>query len=284
MSKLLLASLAAGGLILVNIGAPTEAANPATVAWVQNKVEFHNGAKWVKAGAGLSLRSGTYLRTGINSRMQINYIDGTVVRLGGQTVARVRNAVAKSVHINQGKAWLKVQPRSQGMKVRTPSAVATVLGTEFVVSVVPKSQPQKTSFNPFDVSTPHPLTPMMLGMGSWPVAQAMDMGVTEVTVLDGAVNVSGLSGESIDLQQGFSTMVYQDQSPLPPVEVNVEQYRQQETLSSDSAETVEDGDEGQLANAPVSPDNPVQRVQADPDEAEDLNTSPTTGDLEIIIK
>ena len=43
-------------------------------------------------------------------------------------------------------------------------------------------------------------------------------------------------------------------------------------------------DTNKLINAPLNADNPVKPAQQDIREPDKLNTSPTTGELEIIIK
>lgn len=288
LSRWVLPLFLAFGLVLWVMPSASWAAVSARIAWVQNTVQVRMGSSWVAARGGMSLASGSAVRTGANARAQINYLDGSVVRLGSRTTAVIRQAKsgAKNVKINKGKAWFKVQKRSKGMKVRTPSAVATVMGTEFVVNV------EATAGN------------------------GPDLTKTDVTVLDGAVNVASEVGDAVNLTAGMATSVVLNQPPAPPVEVNVDQFKQQEELSQDDKMASNNGNNGsdngnngstegenegstttasdstasevgrKVVNAPVSPENATQQVQtqSSPDQPETLSTSPTTGDLEIIIK
>jgi len=143
MKKLLVLGMAliAGALATP----PTQALSTANVRWVFNQVQITRGGRWIGAINNTYVLSGAYVRTGYNSRAQLNYADGTVMRLGSATIVRVREAVAKNVQVNRGTAYFKVSPQQQQMRVRTRTAVATVLGTEFVVEVKPPAAKRRSA-------------------------------------------------------------------------------------------------------------------------------------------
>ncbi|MGV3525301.1 MAG: FecR family protein [Candidatus Sericytochromatia bacterium] len=271
------AKLATFALALIcaslTLTAPAPAASTARVAWTYNTVQITRGGRWVTAGNGSSVASGGYVRTGTNSRAQIHYADGTVMRLGSRSVVRVRDARAKSVQVHRGKAYFKVKPQQQRMRVRTRTAVATVLGTEFVVSVDEMSNQQS-----------HLFQSPVLSYGTAPtqLAQNQDTWVTEIVTISGLVGVSGLDGQNpIDLGPGMGTLIGNNLPPQQPTAVDLNEFKQEEELLHNE----QPGDD--FANRPLDPGNPQQQItvqQNTPGGQGALNTSPTTGSLEVIIK
>lgn len=122
--------LAVGSLAMAP--ASTSATASATITSVLGTVQTRSNAGWRKAAASQRLYAGMTLRTGDRSRSQIRYDDGTVVRLGTRTVLRIRES--KNLRLLKGKTWIQKQKNNQKMKIRTPIAQATILGTELFVS------------------------------------------------------------------------------------------------------------------------------------------------------
>lgn len=286
MKRILALGLA--GICLV-LAAPkeTQADSSARVAWTHNTVQVNRAGKWVSASRGTPLSSGTYVRTGANSRAQIHYADGSVVRLGSRSIARIRSAASKQVQLHKGKAYFKVQKQKQNMRVRTRTAVATVLGTEFMVSVEEKA-PTQTSVLPWPDRTGLS-GEMALGYSSalFPIAQgALPDVVTQITVFQGQVGVSDPNLQNmVNLTTGMMTLVGQGLPPAPPEPVDLNAVRQQENVTQEGPADNGNQNNNNFANSAVSPDNPQQQVQVNQNSpGQNLNTSPTTGELEVIIK
>lgn len=283
MNKLFTLGLTAAVLALV-VPHETQANSSARVAWTHNTVQVNQGGGWVNAFRGMSLRGGTYVRTGSDSRAQIHYADGSVIRLGSRSIARIRDLGAKQVQLHQGKAYFKVQKQAQNMRVRTRTAVATVLGTEFMVSVEEKPASSRTSSMPwpYRIALSQPL-----GYGSFfPLAQgALPDYITTVTVFEGNVGVSDVNMQNmVNLTTGMMTIVGAGLPPAPPTPTNLEALRQDPLTQQDPEDNQAQQRNG-FAQSPISPDNPQQQVQIQQNSpGQNLNTSPTTGELEVIIK
>lgn len=224
MKKLVFAGVTALALLLSTVPEGQTAA-PAHMAWTRNVVQYARGGRWVNAYRGLALNSGAYVRTGSNSRAQIHYADGSVMRLGSRSIARIRYLGSKNVTVNRGKAYFKVNKQRQRMKVRTRTAVATVLGTEFVVEV-----------------------------NDTPQTCQQDCGdQTRITTLEGNVGVSGAEGgPMIEVPAGMTTEVGEGDEPSPP------QPASQEDLNPEGLPQ-DDGPDSDLANGPLDPSNPQQQ-------------------------
>lgn len=108
------------------------AGSAATITSVLGTVQVRSHAGWRSSFRRQRLYTGQTLRTGSRSRAQIRYDDGSVVRLGSRSVMRVRSA--RNLNLLRGKSWIHKTKNSQRMRVRTPIALATVIGTELFVS------------------------------------------------------------------------------------------------------------------------------------------------------
>jgi hypothetical protein len=268
-----------GVMLLLGLAPESEADGAARVVWTHNTVQVRQGSTWVSAARGMSLRGGAYVRTGGNSRAQIHYADGTIVRLGSRSIARIRDLKGKQVDLKKGKAYFKVQKQPQRMQIRTRTAVATVLGTEFLVSV--EEKPRQTA------SLPEPLLSWSSVATDGPVlAQgALPDIVTQITVFEGTVGVSDLSLQNmVNLTTGMMTLIGAGLPPAPPAPVDLNALRQQENVTQEPSSPADNGSGG-FARSPVSPDNPQQQVQVNQNSpGQNLNTSPTTGQLEVVIR
>lgn len=122
--------LALSALLMAPAGQSAGAS--ASITSVLGTVQVRTVAGWRGAVAPQRLYAGMTLRTGDRSRSQVRYDDGTVVRLGARTLMRVREA--RDLRLLKGKTWIKKQKNNQQLRVRTPIAQATVIGTELFVS------------------------------------------------------------------------------------------------------------------------------------------------------
>ena len=102
----------------------------------------HN-AQVVRGALGQRLGSGDLVVTSNNTRAAIRFTDdGSIVRLNPSSRLQVRTDgnrenPQKTLELEFGELWAKVSPqqRERGFQVQTPSGVAAVKGTEFVVRV-----------------------------------------------------------------------------------------------------------------------------------------------------
>jgi hypothetical protein len=265
----------AGAILAMNVPQAVWSAPAARLAWTHKTVQVRSGNAWVGGYRSMPLNSGAYVRTGTDSRAQIQYTDGTVVRLGSRSVARVRYVKNKEVQIAKGKAWFKVAKQKQPMRVRTRTAVATVLGTEFVIDVKESATQQSLLPSISDMAS-QPL--LNVGMD---LAQLPPSGPLTIHVLEGLVNMGG----NTNLRGGMMLELDANGGILNQGSFNVDQFRQQEGLPQENEDPNQDqGDK--LADEPVAPENPTQQIQVrqnGPDNT-NLTTSPTTGDLEVVIR
>ena len=104
----------------------------ATVTSTLGMVQVRTRAGWRATRSNVRLWPGMSLRTGRRSRTQIRYDDGSVVRLGSNSLMRIRPS--RSLRLLRGKSWIKKQKNNQRLRIRTPMAQATVLGTELFVA------------------------------------------------------------------------------------------------------------------------------------------------------
>jgi ferric-dicitrate binding protein FerR (iron transport regulator) len=101
------------------------------------------GGEGTPATLGQRLLSGDLVITSANTRAAIRFTDdGSLVRLnpGSRLTVRTtgaRDAVEKTLELEFGELWARVtaQQRERGFQVQTPSGVAAVKGTVFVVRV-----------------------------------------------------------------------------------------------------------------------------------------------------
>jgi hypothetical protein len=102
-----------------------------------------HGQQVTPATLGQRLTSGDLVMTSSNTRAAIRFTDdGSLVRLnpGSRLTVRTsgaRDAVEKTLELEFGELWARVteQQRERGFQVQTPSGVAAVKGTVFVVRV-----------------------------------------------------------------------------------------------------------------------------------------------------
>lgn len=129
-------------------------------------VQARAGAAWNKASANMALYPGMTLRTGANSRSELRYTDGSVVRLGSRTILRVR--ASKDLRLLRGKTWIKKQHNQKDrMRVRTPIAVASVIGTELFVSHSDQNVSHVTTLNGVVEVTTDKGETKKVGPGEW---------------------------------------------------------------------------------------------------------------------
>lgn len=134
IKKLALSSISLA--ILFGTLQPQEAYSARTSAKITSmfgKVQMKYPQKsWKRAIKNRQLSSGSSVRTGRRSRTELRYSNGSRARLGSNTLVRVKGT--GNTKVVRGKTWIKKPKNAKKMKIRTPSAVATVVGTELFVS------------------------------------------------------------------------------------------------------------------------------------------------------
>jgi hypothetical protein len=90
--------------------------------------------------AGMKLESGTLETVGEASTAQFRFADGTLLTLHGETELTFSEDGQKTLALSRGALSAQVQPQPAGrpMLIRTPSAVAEVVGTTFDLTTRPE--------------------------------------------------------------------------------------------------------------------------------------------------
>ncbi|MFN8577332.1 MAG: FecR family protein [Candidatus Sericytochromatia bacterium] len=116
----------------------------AVIVQKKNNVEVKYATSlWRPATENFTVRAGSTIRTGGASSAVIEYIDGTKVKIGSRSSVIVLDKLSREIKVNKGNIWYKVTKRSYGMKIHTPSAVASILGTEGGIKIEPSDQKNK---------------------------------------------------------------------------------------------------------------------------------------------
>lgn len=98
------------------------------------------GGPWSPIKKGDAIKDGSYVKTDAASKVELTLADGSVLRLGDNTLFQLESGKAKkdkgaTFSVLLGKAWAKVKTVSGGnnFEVKTKTAVAGVRGTVFSV-------------------------------------------------------------------------------------------------------------------------------------------------------
>ncbi len=167
----------------------------ATVTDVLGTVQVRTRVGWRGTFRNVKLFPGMSLRTGRNSRTQIRYDDGSVVRLGSNSLMRIRPS--RSVRLLRGKTWIKKTKNNQRFQVRTPMAQATVLGTELFV------------------------------------AHSEERNASHVTTLTGLVEVESNKGEKVQVKPGQWVEIEPDKALEQPTPFDWNELKKKERLLLD---------------------------------------------------
>jgi hypothetical protein len=121
--------LASTGLL----GMAVQAAVPytsATVTRLQNKVQYGDAALKSRRAAqsGDVVKADTYLLTETDSRAELKYVDGTIVRIGQNTVFTFE-ADTRTLTLEKGSLLFYIPKGQGGGTIRTASITAAITGT-----------------------------------------------------------------------------------------------------------------------------------------------------------
>ena len=173
--------------LAVTMAGPALAAD-AKLSALQGEVKVRTTATgaWAAAAKGMALPVGAAIKTGANARAEITYPDGTVARIAKGSILAINMPTDKGWgRLVVGKIWTKVA-KGKGAKFVTPSATASVLGTE-----------------------------LMLEVGEFQE--------TKIIVLEGLVGFTGSLGDQVQVKGGFWGLAEPEQpmkepQPTPPVD------------------------------------------------------------------
>lgn len=133
----LLAAAGAASLALLGM---VEAATPfssATVTQVENRVAYgeRKGDRSVTRNAAVSdvVRASNFLRSESNSRAELQYPDGSVVRIGQNTVFTF-DAESRTLSLEKGTLLFHIPKGAGGGTIKTASLTAAITGTAGKVS------------------------------------------------------------------------------------------------------------------------------------------------------
>jgi len=94
--------------------------------------------KYESAYKGQMIKTGDWLKTEMNVFVAIVFLDGSNVKIHESTEIEIKSSrvtakeLKTQMYLAQGQAWSKVSKQKNGeFKVKTPTAVASVKGTEF---------------------------------------------------------------------------------------------------------------------------------------------------------
>jgi hypothetical protein len=134
-------------LAALAIAAPALAADIGLVKVSNGAVEIQRSGAKIKAEVGTPVQVADVLRTGADGSAGITFSDNSLVSIGPNTVFEIdKYQFDSTTHAGEFQGSLKqgrlagisgkmVKQSPEAMKIRTPSAVMGVRGTEFVVQV-----------------------------------------------------------------------------------------------------------------------------------------------------
>jgi len=134
-------------LLILSFAAPAIAADIGLVKVSNGSVEIERAGAKIQAEVGTAVQTSDVLRTGANGSAGITFSDNSLLSIGPNTVFEIdRYQFDSTTHSGEFQGSLKqgrlaaisgkmVKQSPESMKIRTPTAVMGVRGTEFVVQV-----------------------------------------------------------------------------------------------------------------------------------------------------
>jgi FecR protein len=237
-----------------------------TVAAVVGTLQIQRGGTWQEAAIGAPVFPGDRLRTGTNDRAKVVFADDSVLDLAPGTELSITNQVFNPgrrgfrslLRLFQGKvrAWVSAhyhEPHAR-YEVETPTAIAGVRGTEFIV------------------------------------VYTVDTELSEIVGIADEVEVSGkltVIGPSVRVGPHFYTQVEKGRFPTPPVHLDAARFRQfleglelVGTGRRDGLEVLHPATEGHLLSAQ---DVPAAIVPSPPPAPAGLQLGPPQGFLAQVL-
>ena len=135
--KVLILILLMGGNLLIG-----EARVVAAISSMKGNVKIRsaNQRKFDTAYKAQMIRTGDWLKTDKNVFVAIVFLDGSIVKIQSDTEIEIKSSritakeLKTQMYISEGQAWSKISKQNNGeFRIKTPTAVASVKGTEFDV-------------------------------------------------------------------------------------------------------------------------------------------------------
>ena len=135
--KVLILILLIGGNLLIG-----EARVVAAISSMKGNVKIRsaNQRKFDTAYKAQMIRTGDWLKTDKNVFVAIVFLDGSMVKIQSNTEIEIKSSritakeLKTQMFISEGQAWSKISKQNNGeFRIKTPTAVASVKGTEFDV-------------------------------------------------------------------------------------------------------------------------------------------------------
>ena len=102
------------------------------------KIKDISTTKYQSAYKGQMIKTGNWIKTGDDVFLSIIFLDGTNVKIHQKTEIEIKSSritakeLKTNMYIAEGEAWSNVNKQGNGsFKIETPTAVASVKGTEF---------------------------------------------------------------------------------------------------------------------------------------------------------
>lgn len=134
-------------LLLVGLIAWTPAAHANAVAEIisiEGTGQFRDPqqADWSAARVKQSLKPLQFVRTADLSKMALVFADRTQIRLAPNSVLQIKEAASANggktvVDLNRGRTWMQSKTAPGGLAIQTPSALASIRGTDWEIEVDP---------------------------------------------------------------------------------------------------------------------------------------------------
>ena len=271
----------------------------------QVQIKVGSGA-WRNASASQQLSPGSQIRTGAASKVDLLYPDGTLTRLGSRTTLSVLDRSNRAVKLDKGKVWFKVAKKSAGYKIYSPTAMAAITGTEGFFDFDDKSGDKDeqeassviriaSSDKNFRIAADAPVISAGLVEGSMDMFKGADDKGNPIggssSIKEG--QIFNMIGSNINIQNpGIGSILkqYGDISSNSGGNGNNNNNNNNNNNKKDEPKKDEPKADNKPAPKSVSDEklgqsNVTTEKQPNlPNKNQNVNTSPTTGTLEIIIK
>ncbi len=134
-------------VVAAALAVPAMAADIGQIKVAKGKVEIQRGAARLAAAVGTGVQANDILHTGADGSAGVTFTDNTLLSVGPNTIFAVEKYSFDSTthagefqgNLRQGRlaavSGKMVKQSPETMRIRTPSAVMGVRGTEFVVQV-----------------------------------------------------------------------------------------------------------------------------------------------------
>ena len=164
---------------------PAQAQSAGQISRMIPNVNLQHGARSQLAASGAKILWGDTISTDSGGRARITLDDGSILNVGSNSSLRVvqHDAAAQRTQVQLAYGRLRASAvrlakAGSSFEARTPTAVAGVVGTEFVLTY--------------------------------------ENGITNISVIEGSVNFCNLQGQCVTVGAGYTSTIRGDQAPSQP--------------------------------------------------------------------